>query len=114
MGMRYDNELPLEYKSWLQLFRHLKKEGLVGEKEVQFSPMPRSYMDMSVKVRLYRFEVDFIKARCFDELKAPKFTVAEYEQIMYALINNRNIQRGDELDTKIKKAIDDLYEMGEY
>jgi hypothetical protein len=104
-----DTALPNNFKSWCAMWRELKKENLTDEKILKFHSFDRH----GGKVDYHIFDIDFIKARCFDELKDAEFTLQEYEQILYSLIGNRIIQRNDVLDTKIKDAIENLYSIGQ-
>lgn len=59
-----NGDLPKEFKSWMDLYRHLQKENLLEEVEVKFIPYTERFADITQ----HWFTVDYIKARAFDEV----------------------------------------------
>lgn len=111
--MKNNQILPSGFKTWLQLYRELKKNSLMDEETISFNPFDSMSGPGGVS-QMQIYDVAYIKAKCFDELKDIAFTIPELETILHALINNQQTQRGDILDRKIKDSIENLYQLGEY
>lgn len=112
--MQTDKKLPEGFKTWTQLYRELKKESLMNEETISFHSMSNIGRNTDAVSESYSYATDYIKARCFDEIKDAAFNMSEIDCIMYALRGMRAIQSGDPLDTKLHDYIENLYALGEY
>lgn len=110
--MNYSAQLPHGYKSWMQLYTELVKDG-------EFDRDDSCDITFSVFNNLlsnhYKFSKDFIKAHCFEEISKFDFSVNELDRIIHGLMYVYNpTGEPDTLIEKLHQCINHKYDLAIY
>ena len=74
---------PPEYESWLHVYNTLRWKIEAGAKDFSIK------WKVGEEVKEQRFDLDFLKSRCFDEIQQlPKFTLEKSAMILLAIENS--------------------------